>query len=544
MGEGQLPDTRERPGGGAQETFRTGASGVRRQSGTRRATDLGRNHHQHPGQISGHLLGRRHRKSSARPAAGCGENRRQCARRFRADITRQPVLQGAALRFLRRPRQGTRISRAGAEGQPKRHRPELFHGGLPARTRRTCQGARIFQEGTECPGAPRPRGCGCGPQSGNPGRHQEDREKIIPAPWLASSLDNEASPHRATTAVVECPMLNERAQILLKTLVERYISDGQPVGSRALQQYSGLEISSATIRNVMADLEDIGLISSPHTSAGRIPTGMAYRLFIDTMLVTKPLDSARVQRMENQLQPDNPSRLIAQASNILSELTQFTGVVATSKRSTITVRQIEFLRLGEKRVLLIIVMPDGEVENRVLLLERDYTQSQLTEAANFLNQNYIGCSFSQIREKRRGELRQLHQDMSSLMAAALAAGDAAEAKQGRDYVISGEHNLLHVEDFSTDMGRLRGLFSLFEQKTELFQFLDAGRRGQGIHIFVGSESGLASLDECSVITAPYSADGQVIGTLAVVGPKRMDYQRVIPIVDITAKLLGNALSQN
>lgn len=337
-------------------------------------------------------------------------------------------------------------------------------------------------------------------------------------------------------------MLNERAQILLKTLVERYISDGQPVGSRALQQYSGLEISSATIRNVMADLEDIGLISSPHTSAGRIPTGMAYRLFIDTMLVTKPLDSARVQRMENQLQPDNPSRLIAQASNILSELTQFTGVVATSKRSTITVRQIEFLRLGEKRVLLIIVMPDGEVENRVLLLERDYTQSQLTEAANFLNQNYIGCSFSQIREKLRGELRQLHQDMSSLMTAALAAGDAAEAKQGRDYVISGEHNLLHVEDFSTDMGRLRGLFSLFEQKTELLQLLDAGRRGQGIHIFVGSESGLASLDECSVITAPYSADGQVIGTLAVIGPKRMDYQRVIPIVDITAKLLGNALS--
>ena len=339
-------------------------------------------------------------------------------------------------------------------------------------------------------------------------------------------------------------MLNERAQILLKTLVERYISDGQPVGSRALQQYSGLEISSATIRNVIADLEDIGLISSPHTSAGRIPTSMAYRLFIDTILVTKPLDSARVQQMENQLQPDNPSRLITQASNILSELTQFTGVVATSKRSTITVRQIEFLRLGEKRVLLIIVMPDGEVENRVLLLERDYTQSQLTEAANFLNQNYIGCSFSQIREKLRGELRQLHQDMSSLMAAALAAGDAAEAKQGRDYVISGEHNLLHVEDFSTDMGRLRGLFSLFEQKTELLQLLDAGRRGQGIHIFVGSESGLASLDECSVITAPYSADGQVIGTLAVVGPKRMDYQRVIPIVDITAKLLGNALSQN
>jgi heat-inducible transcriptional repressor len=339
-------------------------------------------------------------------------------------------------------------------------------------------------------------------------------------------------------------MLNDRAQLLLKTLVERYISDGQPVGSRALLQHSGLDISSATIRNVMADLEEIGLVSSPHTSAGRIPTGLAYRLFVDTMLINKPLDSASLQHMEHQLQPDNPSRLIAQASNMLSELTQFTGVVATAKRSAMTIRQIEFLRLSDKRVLLIIVMPDGEVENRVLLMERDYTQSQLTEAGNFLNQHYIGCSFSQIRNRLRGELQQLHQDMSALMAAALAAGDAAEAKQGEDYVISGEHNLLHVEDFSSDMNRLRGLFNLFEQKTELLQLLDASRRGQGIHIFIGSESGLASLNDCSVITAPYSVNGSLVGTLAVVGPKRMDYERVIPIVDITARLLGNALSQH
>ena len=339
-------------------------------------------------------------------------------------------------------------------------------------------------------------------------------------------------------------MLNERAQILLKTLVERYISDGQPVGSRALLQYSGLDVSTATIRNVMADLEEIGLVSSPHTSAGRVPTGLAYRLFVDTMLTTKPLDNACVQQLEQQLQPDNPSRLITQASGILSDLTHFAGVVATAKRNTITVRQIEFLRLGEKRVLLIIVMPDGEVENRVLLLERDYTQSQLTEAGNFLNQNYIGCSFSQIRDRLRGELRQLHQDMSALMAAALAAGDEADAKKSGDYVISGEHNLLHVEDLSTDMPRLRRLFNLFEKKTELLQLLEASRKGQGIHIFIGGESGLASLDECSVITAPYSANGKIVGTLAVVGPKRMNYERVIPIVDITAKLLGNALSQH
>ncbi len=339
-------------------------------------------------------------------------------------------------------------------------------------------------------------------------------------------------------------MLNERAQILLKTLMERYISDGLPVGSRALQQYSGLEVSSATIRNVMADLEELGLVSSPHTSAGRIPTGLAYRLFIDTMLVTKPLDSVRLQQMEHKLQPDNPSRLITQASNILSDLTQFAGVVASPRRESFTVRQIEFLRLSEKRVLLIIVMPDGEVENRVLLTKKDYTQSQLTEAGNFLNQNYIGCSFLQIREKLRGELHQLHQDMSALMAAALAAGDEAASRTTGDYVVSGERNLLHVNDLSSDMNQLRGLFNLFEQKTELMQLLEAGRQGQGIHIFVGAESGLASLEECSVIAAPYSANGKIIGTLAVVGPKRMDYQRVVPIVDITARLLGNALSQH
>lgn len=339
-------------------------------------------------------------------------------------------------------------------------------------------------------------------------------------------------------------MLNERAQILLKTLMERYLSDGQPVGSRALQQYSGLDVSSATIRNTMADLEDLGLVRSPHTSAGRIPTGLAYRLFIDTMLVTKPLDHSCIQQLEHQLVPDNPSRLIAQASNILSELTQFAGVVASPRREAVTVRQIEFLRLGEKRVLLIIVMPDGEVENRVLLTASDYSQAQLTEAGNFLNQNYAGQSFAQIREKLRGELQQLHRDMSALMTAALAAGDEAAAKKAEDYVISGERKLLNVHELATDMNRLRGLFDLFEQKTELMQLLDASRRGQGIHIFVGAESGLASLEACSVITAPYARDGQVVGTLAVVGPKRMDYQRVIPIVDLTARLLGNALSQN
>lgn len=337
-------------------------------------------------------------------------------------------------------------------------------------------------------------------------------------------------------------MLNERAQILLKTLVERYISDGQPVGSRSLQQYSGLDVSSATIRNVMADLEELGLVNSPHTSAGRIPTALGYRLFIDTLLVVQPLDESRIQQLKSHFQPDNPSRLILQASTLLSDLTHFAGVVATPKRTTFTVRQIEFLRLSEKRVLLIIVMPDGEVENRVLVTEKDYTQQQLTEAGNFLNQHYADCVFQDIQQRVQADLHQLHHDMTALMTAALAASGEALTRKSEDYVISGEHNLLHVNDLSSNMDKLRGLFRLFEHRTELLQLLNASRNAPGVHIFVGNESGLASLDECSVISASYTSEGQVVGTLAVVGPKRMNYEKVVPIVDVTAKLLSNALS--
>ena len=339
-------------------------------------------------------------------------------------------------------------------------------------------------------------------------------------------------------------MLNDRAQILLKTLVDRYISDGQPVGSRALQQFSGLEVSSATIRNVMADLEEMGLVRSPHTSAGRVPTALGYRLFIDTLMVVQPLDSVRVQQLEHQLQPDNPSRLLMQASNLLSELTHFAGVVATPRRTAFTVRQIEFLRLSEKRVLLIIVMPDGEVENRVLLTHKDYSQSQLTEAGNFLSQHYADCPFQDIHQRVQSELHQLQHDLTALMSAAMVASDAAIARKNEDYVISGERNLLHINDLSSNLDQLRSLFNVFEQKTELLHLLNAGRHAPGVHIFVGNESGLAGLNECSVVSAPYTTNGQIVGTLAVVGPKRMNYEKVVPIVDITAKLLSNALSQN
>jgi len=337
-------------------------------------------------------------------------------------------------------------------------------------------------------------------------------------------------------------MLNDRAQILLKTLVDRYVSDGQPVGSRALQQLSGLEVSPATIRNVMAELEEMGLVSSPHTSAGRVPTALGYRLFIDTLMVMQPLDNARVQQLELQLQPDNPSRLLTQASNLLSELTHFAGVVATPQRANIMVRQIEFLRLSENRVLLIIVMPDGEVENRVLVTHKDYTQSQLNEAGNFLSQHYADCAFQDMHQRMQLELQQLQHELTALMSAAIIASDAVMASKSENYVISGERKLLHINDLSSNMKQLRNLFDVFEQKTDLLQLLNVSRQASGVHIFVGSESGLLGLDDCSVVSAPYMVDGQTVGTLAVVGPKRMNYEKIIPIVDVTAKLLSNALS--
>ncbi|MBI2314248.1 MAG: heat-inducible transcriptional repressor HrcA [Betaproteobacteria bacterium] len=337
--------------------------------------------------------------------------------------------------------------------------------------------------------------------------------------------------------------LNERAQLLLKTLVERYISDGQPVGSRTLCRYSGLDLSPATIRNVMADLEDHGFVASPHTSAGRVPTPRGYRFFVDSLLVIKPLDTVEIHQLESELHPDNPSRLIACASHLLSELTHFAGVVRTPRRSA-AFRHLEFMSLSDKRLLLIIVTPDGDVQNRIIFTERGYSAAELTQASNFLNQNYAGCTLDEIRARLREELARLRDDMSALMVTAIEASSRVLAETSEDVVVSGEHNLLKVQDLSSNMANLRKLFDLFEQKTSLLALLDASRSAHGVQIFIGGESGLVPLDECSVVTAPYEVDGRVVGTIGVVGPTRMAYERVIPIVDITAKLLSSALSQH
>lgn len=338
-------------------------------------------------------------------------------------------------------------------------------------------------------------------------------------------------------------MLDRRAQVLLKTLIERYIAEGQPVGSRTLSRHSGLDLSPATIRNVMSDLEELGFISSPHTSAGRIPTPAGYRFFIDTLLVVKPLDSAAVHQLEDQLHPDNPQRAIQSASLLLSQLTQFAGVVMTPRRRALAFRQIEFLRLSEKRVLLIIVTQDGDVQNRVLFTERDYSPAELVSAANYLNQNYAGHSFEDVRHRLREELREIKQDMMQLMSAALDAGNRAMAEGSEPYVISGERNLLTVQDLSQDLRRLRQLFELFEHKTQLVQILDLSLRGQGVQVFIGGESGVSAPDDVSVVTAPYQVDGEVVGTVGVIGPSRMAYDRIVPVVDVTAKLLSSALSR-
>jgi heat-inducible transcriptional repressor len=342
--------------------------------------------------------------------------------------------------------------------------------------------------------------------------------------------------------------LDKRAQTLLKALVERYIADGQPVGSRALSRISGLDLSPASIRNIMADLEEMGFVSSPHTSAGRVPTPRGYRLFVDTLLTVQPLDEAAVEskmpsRLQGYFQGGSPQRIISSAAQVLSSLSQFAGVVLSPRRESVF-QQIEFLRLAEKRILLVIVAPNGEVQNRMLLTDDDYTPSQLVQAANYLNQHYAGLSFDQVRQRLQGELRRLRDDMTRLLEAAVEAGSDAMADEGEDVVISGERNLLSVTDLSSNMVSLRKLFDLFEQKTGLLQLLDVSSKATGVQIFIGGESQLVPLEEMSVVTAPYGANGKVVGTLGVIGPTRMAYERVIPIVDITAKLLSSALSHH
>ncbi|MCW5233899.1 heat-inducible transcriptional repressor HrcA [Verminephrobacter eiseniae] len=331
-------------------------------------------------------------------------------------------------------------------------------------------------------------------------------------------------------------MLDDRAKLLLKALVERYIADGQPVGSRTLSQASGIDLSPATIRHVMADLEDLGLIASPHTSAGRRPTARGYRLFVDTMLTVQrdPLTAP-------ELAPEQPQKVIANAAQLLSSLSQFVGVVIAPRRSSVF-RHIEFLRLSERRFLVIIVSPEGDVQNRVIFTDVDYSQAQLIEASHFLNSHYTGLAMEQVRERLKSEVDMLRNEIAALMQAAVNVGSEALSDAQDEVVISGERNLLAVSDFSSDMDNLRRAFDLFEQKTQILRLLDISSQAQGVRIYIGGESQVVPFEELSVVSASYEVDGTMVGTLGVIGPTRMPYDRMIQIVDITSRLLSNALS--
>ncbi|SMC35786.1 heat-inducible transcription repressor HrcA [Polynucleobacter kasalickyi] len=338
-------------------------------------------------------------------------------------------------------------------------------------------------------------------------------------------------------------MMDKRARDLLKTLIERHISEGQPIGSRTLSRHSGLDLSAATIRNVMADLEELGFVTSPHTSAGRVPTPRAYRLFVDTMLTIKPLDEIGHRELSAEIVPDSPQRVIAGAAQMLSQLSNFAGVVMTPRRSEVF-KQIEFLRLSEKRILLIMVTPQGDVQNRILITSKDYTPSQLVEASNFITANFAGLDLQSVRTRVKSELEGLREDITALMSQAVEASSSSLADPQDNMVISGEKKLLEIGELVSDMDKIKRLFQVFEKRTGLLQLLDVSSRADGVQIFIGGESDLVPLDGMAIITAPYKVDNIVVGTLGVIGPTRMAYERVIPIVDITSKLLTSALSSN
>ena len=338
--------------------------------------------------------------------------------------------------------------------------------------------------------------------------------------------------------------MDERARLLLKTLVERYIADGQPVGSRTLSKASGLELSPATIRNVMADLEDMGLITSPHVSAGRIPTPRGYRIFVDTMLTARePGEKLAAEVGRNLELPivGQPKQVITGAAQMLSDLSHFVGVVIAPRKNS-AFRHIEFLRLAAKRILVIIVATDGDVQNRIIHTASDYEQNELTQAANYLNSHFTGQDLDTVRDQLAGEVEALRIEIVELMRSAVDASTSNDAPDEEQIVVSGARNLLEVSDLAGDLESLRKLFNLFEQKTQWLQLLDVSDKAEGVRIFIGGESHVVPVDELSVVTAPYEVNGQIVGALGVIGPTRMAYERMIHIVDITSRLVSNALS--
>jgi heat-inducible transcriptional repressor len=337
------------------------------------------------------------------------------------------------------------------------------------------------------------------------------------------------------------PTLDPRARQLLRTLIARYIRDGEPVGSQTLARHAGLDVSAATIRNILADLEDLGLLAAPHTSAGRIPTAQGYRLFVDSLLQLKPLGQGEVERLRNELPPGAGTQaLLGSTSELLSAMTHFVGVVSVPRREQFAFRQIDFVPLDAQRVLAILVFADNDVQNRIIHTRRAYDAGELERVANYLNQHFAGRPLADIRTILLQELRAARSEMETLLAHTVELADQVLAPVGEDMVLSGQTRLMGVQDLS-DLDRLRELFEAFARKREILQLLERTLHASGVRIFIGEETGLAPLEGMSLVTAPYVADGQVLGVLGVIGPSRMAYERVIPVVQATADILGGVL---
>jgi len=359
-----------------------------------------------------------------------------------------------------------------------------------------------------------------------------------------SETEDESTNHETISEA----QISERAQLLLKTLIERYIREGQPVGSKSLAQDAGLDLSSATVRNVVADLERLGLVHSPHTSAGRVPTEQGYRMFIDNLLTIKPLGSSDVQTLASTLTPQSDvSQLVELASSLLSGFTQMAGVVMLPTQKPAALRQIEFLPLSENRVLAILVFNEKDVQNRVIHTSRAYALPELERIAGYLNAQFMGRNISTVRRDLLKEMENAQANMDRLMRSAIEMAhkvfvEDTVSDSPTDYVMAGETNLMGYEEMA-DVPRLRQLFDAFNEKQGILDLLDKSLHAQGVQIFIGHESGYEALDNCSVVTTPYSTNDEVLGVLGIIGPTRMAYDRIIPVVDVTAKLLGTVLNQ-
>lgn len=336
--------------------------------------------------------------------------------------------------------------------------------------------------------------------------------------------------------------LDSRARSLLRALIAQYIRDGEPVGSRTLAKHSGMDLSPATIRNVMADLEDFGLVATPHTSAGRVPTSQGYRLFVDSLLQVKPLEAPEIDLLRQGLSPSLGTQgLLNNVSELLSAATHFVGMVTVPRREQFAFRHIDFVPLDAQRVLVILVFTDNEVQNRILCTRRPYTASELEQTSNYLNSNFAGRPLGEVRTQLVRELKDTRSEMDVILSAAVEVAEGAFGVPD-DVLVTGQTRLMGVQDLS-DLDRLRDLFDAFTRKRELLQLLEGCASAEGVRLFIGEESGLAPFGGCSLVTAPYCADGKVLGVLGVIGPTRMAYERVIPMVQATANVLGVALNR-